>query len=457
MPEFKFIEIVNATEAEIIRAEDKNITFTEIVTDSRKIVNGSLFIAFKGESFNGEDFAIDAINKGAAGVIVSNDCPNEKVPNNGIVLKVDNTLNAYQKIANAWRMKFDIPVVSITGSNGKTTTKDLTAAVLSSLGKVQKTSGNFNNEIGVPLTLLGIDNNHKSAVVEIGMRGLHQIESLAKIVKPTIGIVTNVGETHIELLGSIENIARAKRELVEAIESGGTVILNADDPNVINMKSYVKPNVRIITFGIKNDADIKAVNIITNPPSTIFTVKIDDKDYDFDIPILGIHNVSNALAAIAAGIAVGLNGEQIRSGFMTLATTKMRFEIVDRNDVQIINDAYNASPASMKAALQTTTEIANGRKIAVLGDMLELGNISERVHREVGEEVVKNKFDILITLGKLGRFIAEGAKSAGLEKIFVADTYEEAANHLHKILLKGDTVLFKGSRGMKMEKIIELI
>ena len=431
--------------------------FDDIVTDSRKITEGSLFIALKGEKFNGEDFAIEAINKGATGVVVSKDCPESKLPSSGLVLKVEDTLAAYQSFARVWREKFNIPIVAITGSNGKTTTKDLTAAVLSALGDVQKTSGNFNNEIGVPLTLLGITDSHKAAVVEIGMRGLGQIESLAKVVKPNIGIVTNVGETHIELLGSIENIAKAKRELVEAIKTGGTVILNADDSNVMDMKSHVNEGVKVITFGIEHEADIRALSIVTGHASTIFTVKYQNNNYEYEIPMLGKHNVSNALAAISVGLSVGLQADEIRNGFDKLATTKMRFEIVERNGLHIINDAYNASPASMRAAIMTTAEIASGRKIAVLGDMLELGNISERVHKEIGEELVRNKFDILITLGKLGKCIADGAKSAGLDKIFTADTHEQAAEILNGLLNEGDTILFKGSRGMQMEKIIDLI
>ena len=456
MPKIKFTEIISATNADVVRPNE-DIIFTDIVTDSRKIIEGSLFVAFKGENFNGEDFVIEAINKGAAGVILSKNCPPDKLPDSGIIFKVNDTIDAYQQIAKLWRLKFDIPIIAITGSNGKTTTKDLTAALLSPLGKVQKTTSNYNNEIGVPLTLLGIDESHKSAVVEIGMRGLHQIEKLADIVKPTIGIVTNVGETHMELLGSIENIARAKRELVEAIDAGGTVILNADDPNVIAMKDYVKDGVNVITFGIDNDADFKAENIITNATSTIFTLKYKGKEYVADFPVLGRHNVSNALAAFAAAKNLGLNKEDIRTGLATLATTKMRFEIVDRDGVQIINDAYNASPASMRVALQTTADIAKGRKIAVLGDMLELGKISEKAHYEIGEEVVKNNFEVLITFGELGKFIAEGARAAGLKQVFISDTHEEAAKYVVQVLKKGDTVLFKGSRGMKMERIIEMI
>ena len=259
------------------------------------------------------------------------------------------------------------------------------------------------------------------------------------------------------MLGSIENIARAKAELVEAIEPGGTVILNADDKNVSAMINKVKPGVKVLTFALDRDADIKGGNLVTRRSSTAFTVKYKDKIYDGEIPIIGRHNISNALAAIAAAISLGLNLEQIRAGFTTLATTKMRFEIIDRNGVQIINDAYNASPASMRAAINTTAEIAEGRKIAVLGDMLELGSLAEGLHRSIGPELAKHGFDVLVTFGRLSRLIAEGAREAGIEKIYMADSHEQAAEYLRQFLTVGDTVLVKGSRAMRMEKIIELI
>ena len=448
-------ELLRATGAKLVRGGDNN--FGSVITDSRKLKSGCLFIALKGERFNGEDFAIEAINKDAAGVIVSNDCDPKNIPGSGVVLAVDNTLDAYQKLAGVWRSKFDIPIVAITGSNGKTTTKDLTAAVLSSLGSVLKTASNFNNEIGVPQTLFELNENHRAAVVEIGMRGLNQIRPLAALVRPTIGIVTNVGETHIELLGSIENIARAKAELVESIEPGGAVILNADDENVLAMSARVKPGVKVMTFGLKRDADIKGNNLVTRRASTTFTVDYNGKTYDAEIPIIGRHNVSNALAAIGAAMSLGLNRQEIRAGLMTLATTKMRFEIIDRNGLQLINDAYNASPASMRVAINTTAEIAEGRKIAVLGDMLELGDFAEDIHRSIGSDLAEHGFSVAVTFGRLGRLIAEGARDAGIENIFMANTHEEAANYLRSILAAGDTILFKGSRAMRMEKIIELI
>lgn len=452
MNKLSLAEVVKATGAN--SNFDGEIIFSGVTTDSRKIIDGVLFVALKGENFNGEDFAEESLKKGAAAVLVSNSA---KKISGGIILQVEDTLTAYQKISQIWRERFKIPIVAITGSNGKTTTKDLTAAALSSLGEIQKTSANFNNEIGVPLTLLGISEKNRAAVVEIGMRGLGQIENLAKIVQPTIGIVTNVNETHIEILKSVENIAKAKGELVEAIPAGGTVILNADNNFTAEMKKIAKNGVKIISYGIDSPADLVAENILIKEVSTEFNLRYGGKIFEFEVPVIGRHNVSNSLAAIAAGLTLGISLKNIQKGFSTLATTKMRFEVIRRDGVTIVNDAYNASPASMRAAIQTVNEIYDGRKIAVLGDMLELGEISEKVHREVGAELFENNFEILITLGELGKFIADGAKIAGMKNIFVTSTHEDAAKKILEIMQDGDTILFKASHGMHFEKIIELI
>ncbi len=452
MHKLTLAEIVRVTDAD--SNFDAEIIFDGITTDSRKITAGVLFVALKGERFNGEDFAADALKKGAAAVLVSKTFAQDV---DGVVIKVDDTLTAYRQIAGSWRNRFDIPVVAITGSNGKTTTKDLTAAALTQLGQVLKTSANFNNEVGVPLTLLQLNANHKAAVVEIGMRGLGQIAELAKFVRPTIGIVTNVNETHIELLGSIENIARAKSELVEAIPAGGTVILNADDPHVAAMKNSVADGVKVITYGLESPADVTAKNFLIGSISTEFVLTHAGIEYDFEIPMLGRHNVSNALAAVAAGLSFGLTIDEIQRGISTLTTMKMRFEVIRRDGLTIVNDAYNASPASMRVALRTTAEIYDGRKVAVLGDMLELGAVSEKLHREVGAELVKNNFDTLIALGELGKFIADGARDAGLTNVYFVGSHEEAAQKILELVEAGDTILFKASHAMHIEKIIELI
>lgn len=451
MEKLSLQEIVRATDAQTNSAE--NIFFNGVTTDSRKITPGVLFVALKGENFNGEDFAQDALNKGAAAVLVSKTAPEIS----GVTLRVDDTLKAYRQIAGSWRERFQIPVVAITGSSGKTTTKDLTAAVLSGLGKVCKTTANFNNEIGVPLTLLEINETHRAAVVEIGMRGLGQIESLAHYVKPNIGIVINVNETHIEILGSVENIARAKSELVQAIPTGGAVILNADNSYTAAMKNLVADNVRLLTYGLDNAADLTAENISISGSLTSFTLNYGGEKYQIEIPIIGRHNVSNALAAIAAGLSVGLSVDEIRRGLSALVTTKMRFEVIRRDGITLVNDAYNASPASMRAAIRTVAEVYDSRKIAVLGDMLELGKIAPRVHREVGRELAEQGFDTLIAFGELGKYIASGAEYAGLKNTYTVDTHEAAAKKILEVVRQGDVILFKASHGMHLEKILELI
>ncbi|SFW42811.1 UDP-N-acetylmuramoyl-tripeptide--D-alanyl-D-alanine ligase [Selenomonas ruminantium] len=454
---FTLNEIVKATSAKIYKEEKKE--FSAIVTDTRKISEGVLFVALKGERFNGEDFAAEALEKGAAGVVVSEACDKKQLEKcAGTVLQVKDTLAAYQLIAKAWREKFpQIPVVAITGSNGKTTTKDLTAAVLSAKGAVLKTQANFNNEIGLPLTLLGLKEEHTAAVVEIGMRGFHQIEALAPIASPQIGIVTNVGETHMELLGSLENIAKAKQELVEAIPAGGTVILNADNKYVAGMRSAAKEGVKVMTFGLEQEADVKGEAIHTEGNVTKFMVTYANERHEYEVNMVGRHNVYNTLAAIAAGFAMGLTPVEVREGLSHLEATKMRFELQQVKEWNVVNDAYNASPMSMTAAINTLSELTKGRKIAVLGDMLELGSVSEEAHLHVGEEVAEHGFTALVTRGEMGEFIAKGAENKGMTAVYRCASHEDAAEKLHELLQPGDTLLFKGSRGMAMEKIIDLL
>lgn len=454
---FTLNEIVKATSANIYKEEKKE--FSAIVTDTRKISEGVLFVALKGERFNGEDFAAEALEKGAAGVVVSEACDKKQLEKcAGTVLQVEDTLAAYQLIAKAWRDKFpQIPVVAITGSNGKTTTKDLTAAVLSAKGAVLKTQANFNNEIGLPLTLLGLKKEHTAAVVEIGMRGFHQIEALAPIASPQIGIVTNVGETHMELLGSLENIAKAKQELVEAIPAGGTVILNADNKYVAGMRSAAKEGVKVMTFGLEQEADVKGEAIHTEGNVTKFMVTYANERHEYEVNMVGRHNVYNTLAAIAAGFAMGLTPVEVREGLSHLEATKMRFELQQVKEWNVVNDAYNASPMSMTAAINTLSELTKGRKIAVLGDMLELGSVSEEAHLHVGEEVAEHGFTALVTRGEMGEFIAKGAENKGMTAVYRCASHEDAAEKLHELLQPGDTLLFKGSRGMAMEKIIDLL
>lgn len=455
MPSFSMQETAKIIAAEAV---SQPAVFCDVVTDTRKIKPGVLFVALKGERFNGEDFAAEAAAKGAAGILVSKSCPAEKLAGLSVpVLKAEDTLLAYQQLAHAWRMKFELPVIAITGSNGKTTTKDLTAAVLSSKWKVLKTQANFNNEIGLPLTLLQLTKEHEAAVVEIGMRGLGQIAAMAPMAAPSLGIVTNVGETHMELLGSLENIAKAKAEMVEAIPSGGTVILNADNAYVAAMRSKAKPGVRVLTFGIEQEADIRGGAIRMQGQRTKFMAAFQHERHEFSLSMAGRHNVCNALAAIAAGVSFGFTAEEIQRGLDSLEVTKMRFECRQVGEYQVINDAYNASPMSMTAAIDTLAEVAKGRKIAVMGDMLELGSVAVEAHENVGRELAAKNVDALLTRGEMGEYIARGAEESGMQQVYRCASHEEAGSVLHKILQPGDTVLFKGSRGMQMEKIIDLL
>lgn len=449
MVDFTIEQIKEATGA--VPKKTAATTFSGIVTDTRQISAGCLFVALKGERFDGHAFAAKAVEAGAAGVLAS-----EKIADvDATVLEVSDTLLAYQDLARAYRKRFSIPIVAITGSNGKTTTKDLTSAALSGRWNVLKTEANFNNEIGLPLTLLGLEAKHQAAVVEMGMRGFGQIEALAKIAQPTIGIVTNVGETHMELLGSLENIAKAKAELVEMIEPSGTVILNADNAFVLQMREKAKA--KVVTFGIDSMADVMAKDIHTVGNSMEFSCSYGKTIEKFVLPMVGRHNIYNGLAAITTGFVLGLSAEEIQQGLDGFEATKMRFEYKKVKEYHVINDAYNASPMSMTAAIETLAEVAKGRKIAVMGDMLELGNVSKTAHEQVGRELAAKGVDALLTRGEMGKYIAEAAKAAGLLSVYSCDSHADAAKVLQKILQPGDTILFKGSRGMQMEKIIDLL
>ena len=448
MAEFSLQEVLASTGG--TASSNRNISFGGVSTDTRTIQPGSLFIALVGENFDGHDYLESAVAKGATGVVVS--CSDGFFPDNVVVVLVRDTRRAFQDIARHYRQRFSIPVIAITGSNGKTTTKDMTAAVLSSKLQTLKTEANFNNEIGLPQTLLRLDSSHQVAVVEMGMRGKGEISELAAIALPSIGVITTVGETHVELLGSVEAIAAAKAELVEAIAPAGTIILNGDNPQVRAMAG--KTCAKVVFFGLEN-ADVYATNIKTTEegltfeccwPHTCFTVKM---------AAFGRHNVYNALAAIAIGRELGLTPGDICQGLLTFAPDAMRLHVQTINKYRVINDTYNASPLSMTASLDALKDIADGRTIAVLGDMLELGSIGVAAHRQVGEKLIENQIDFVVTVGELAKHIAFTVSDAG--RYAKSCTDHESARQVLKLLLQpGDTVLLKGSRGMKMEQLLDV-
>lgn len=454
--QFTLTQVMQATNAVLKKITSASI-FGGVTTDTRKVEEGMLFVALKGEKFDGHDFIAEAAKKGAIGAIVNKDYDVSRLEDVEIdILAVNDTLKAYQDLAKLWRSKFSIPVIGITGSNGKTTTKDLTAAVLSGKWNVLKTQANFNNEIGLPMTLLQLNKSYDVAVVEMGMRGLGQIKLLTDIAKPTIGVITNVGETHMELLGSIENIAKAKSEMAQAIEIDGKVVLNADDEHVAKMHEVTKA--RPIYFGINHAADVKAFNVKTaGEGKTEFDAFIGENMAHFTLNMLGIHNVYNCLAALAVGYACGLTIEEMQKGLASFKPTAMRFEYKKVGDFNVINDAYNASPMSTKAALSNLAKVTDGRKILVMGDMFELGSVEVKAHEDIAVQAKEAGVSIIVTRGMLTQNTARKAREIGIPEVYECANHEEAVAILKKVLQKDDTVLFKGSHGMHMEKIIELL
>ena len=451
---FTDAEVVLATGARILQQGRRDMLYRNVTTDTRTVGEDDLFAALKGEKFDGHDFIEQAVSDGAAGVIVE-DAARLYPDGDYTIFVVKNTRKAYQDLALFHRRRFSIPVVAVTGSAGKTSTRALIATVLEQKYNVLQTEKNFNNEIGLPRTLLQLTKEHGVCVVELGMRGLGQIKELADIAEPTVGVVTNVGKSHIELLGSQVQIARAKGELVEALGSDGTAVLNQDDKRVAAMAGKCKG--KVVGFGIINDAPVMAGTIKNSEKGLSFTCRCFDQVIDVHMAVIGTHNVYNALAAVAVGRLLGLSEHQMQKGLAEYKGVPMRQELVNIDNVVFVNDAYNANPASMKEAVDTLVTLTGGRKIAVLGGMLELGDWAEKEHEKIGTYLADKKVDVLIALGDEARFMAKAAKAAGMNEVYTVTTHAEAAAVLRRIMRQGDTVLLKGSRDFAMEKILPYI
>ena len=429
--------------------------FAGVTTDSRGVKTGELFVALRGENFDGHDYCAKALAAGAAAVLVEKemDLPADKM----IVVK--DTLAAYQKIAQAYRKGFkNLKVVAITGSNGKTSTKDLIAACLSKDFKVIKTQANFNNEIGLPKTLLSIKPDTDIAVVEMGMRGLGQIRALKEIAEPNVVVITNVGETHVELLGSIANIAMAKSEILENLTPENTAIVNGDDYYISQMKT----SATIVTYGIITDNVVKGSNIEISEIGTSFLYKnaVTGNSGRIAMPLIGEHNVMNALAAIAVAEIFNISETNIAAALSKVSLTEKRQQILQFGSIIAINDAYYASPASMEVAFKTLKQLVgklgNRRGVAVLADMLELGNSSKEAHIRVGHMVAKAEIKLLITFGTHAIHISNEAARLGVRAIHCNDK-KEAALVLKNSLEENDVILFKGSHSMEVDKVMESV
>ena len=429
---------------------------TGISIDSRAVNKGDLFVALVGEQTDGHKYLVQAIEQGAAGVVISREDTIAEYGLQNYVLVEDGTA-FLQTLAHWLRQNTNIPVIAVTGSTGKTSTKDFLAAVLAPLGDVVVTKGNRNNELGMPLTICRLEEDTKAMVVEMGMRGLGQIEFLCNIAKPQYGLITNIGKTHCELLGSQENIAQAKCELLAHIPADGMIALNSSDRTLITPWLDTCKG-RVVWYdgtGKDQNAEYRAENIVQHANGITYELHAGNHIETIHLAVHGVHNVSNSMAAIAIAREVGVSWEQIVSTLSQAKLTGMRLDITKNADgITIINDAYNANPDSMKSAISVLMHQDGCRKVAVLGDMYELGKYEEESHREVGKEAAVQHVDYLIAVGQLGALIGESAHMAGCHVDFAKDN-AEAISLLNQYIKTGDAVLVKGSRGMKMEQIVQ--
>ena len=458
----KIKEIIKATKGKLIKGnlEKESGTFCK---DTRIIKPGDAYIGIKGENFDGNTLWEKAFENGADTVIVQGiDFQNqnlEKYENKNII-EVEDTIKALGDIATYKRDLYgkDFPVIGVTGSVGKTSTKDIIANVVSKKYKTLKTQGNNNNEIGLPFTIFNLK-DQEAAVIEMGMNHFNEISKLTKIAKPTISVITNIGTSHIGNLGSRENILKAKLEILEGMDKKVLAVNNDNDLlHKYYMENKENTNIKIYTYGIENESDVMAEDIILNENDSEFVCNLRGQKFKIKVPVGGIHFVYNALCAAVVGDFLGLNVEQIKQGIETFKLTKKRMDITElKNGVTIINDSYNASFESMQASLKYLKGLKNSRKIAVLGDMFELGEYSKELHKKVGKEVVNNNIDILVCSGDNSKYIVEAAEESGMNKnnICYFKNKDEIQEFIRNTWNEGDAILFKASNGMKFFEIVD--
>ncbi|WP_406621374.1 UDP-N-acetylmuramoyl-tripeptide--D-alanyl-D-alanine ligase [Bacillus atrophaeus] len=428
----------------------ENIVIQGVATDTRKLEKNQLFIPLTGENFNGHTFVGQAFENGVSAVLWNKSEPNP--PQDQAVILVDDTLAALQELSKAYLQELGTRVIGVTGSNGKTTTKDMLHAVLQTQFRVHKTEGNFNNHIGLPLTVLSMPEDTEVAVLEMGMSGKGEIDLLTRLANPEVAVITNIGESHMQDLGSREGIAEAKLEITNGLKKDGILIYIGDEP-LLNKRSY---SCRTKTFGPDEGNDYQLKDVKQTEDGTHFSIKGIDKT--FFIPVLGMHNVLNAIAAFAAGIQFGITLENAAKGLSGLKVTGMRLELLkSESGISIINDAYNASPTSMKAAIELIESMEGyGKKMLVLGDMLELGDLEQEFHTECGAVINPAAIDYVFTYGKLGAFIAAGAhRHFDQERVSHFSDKTKLLQAVAEKAEKGDLILFKASRGMKLEEIVK--
>ena len=444
--ELSFKEIVEAINGKVVVRGRED--FNDICIDTRKIQKDNIYIAIKGERFDGNKFVIDAFKKGASIAIVSEilfDIENEEKVET--VILVDDTEKALLDLASFYRKKLGLKVVGVTGSCGKTSTKDLIAAFLSEKYKVFKTKGNFNNQIGLPLMILELDSTYDVAVLEMGMSDLGEIDVLAKCARPDIAVITNIGLSHIENLKTQDNILKAKSEIFNYFDESNTLIINGEDKNLLKIKDKC---FEILRIGYNHEYDVYAFNIILMEDNTTFSIQDNNQEIIFNIPMAGKHNILNSMLAIAVAKKLNLSFEEMKLGIKNLEATSMRLEVIKKDKITIINDCYNASPDSMKSSIDVLTTYKKGRKVAILGTMNELGDEAINAHTEVGN-YAKDKVDLLIAIGSYKECFRKGYS---LDSILTFEDKKDFIDDLKTIIKENDVILVKASRGMKFEEIV---
>jgi UDP-N-acetylmuramoyl-tripeptide--D-alanyl-D-alanine ligase len=446
--------VLEATQGVLIQG-DARTSFIGVSTDSRSIRPGELFFALRGGTFDGHRFFAEAMKRGGRGGVVEEEV--EPYTDKAIaIIKVTDTLQALGDLAHRWRKRHPIPLMAVVGSSGKTTTKEMAVGILGKRYKVMKNPGNLNNLIGLPLSLLKMDSEDQVAIVEMGMNRRGEILRLTQIAEPQVGILTNISPVHLEGLGSIEGVAEAKGELLEGMGAKGRLIFNADDPRAKALSKGFRGE--RLSFGVQNPADWMALDIRMGADGQVsFQLNGGGRTISISLQLLGRHQVYNALAAAAATSSLGIGMEEMKEGLEAFLSPPMRMELMTiGKGVKIINDAYNANPPSMEAALRTLQEVSDGRKIAVLGDMWELGDYAEQAHQELGRAAQAYGIDLLFLLGQFAAQVAHGAIEAGmsLQAIYIGKDHPDISHRLAQTVRDGDWMLVKGSRIMKMEEII---
>jgi UDP-N-acetylmuramoyl-tripeptide--D-alanyl-D-alanine ligase len=449
---FTVKDVLVATKGRLLSGNEADI-LTGVSTDTRRLKGGELFVAIKGQKFDGHNFILDAVSKGAGGVLVQDGCianPNFKMPKFSIICSFDSVV-ALGDIAHFHRSRFDIPLIGITGSNGKTTTKEMLALILAKRYNTLKNFGTENNHIGVPLTLMRLDAGHKIVVLEMGTNHLGEIKRLAEIARPTTALITNIGPSHLEYLNDTDTVLKAKSEILEYLDKDARLIINGDDEALKKLKAVQK----IIKFGLDKSFDFYADKIDIGPGGINFRL---NGKHDINISVVGRHNVYNALAAIAVASDFDIGIDGIKEALSEFRVPNMRMEVKKIGNIKIINDTYNSNPSSMKQAIEALKDMtAEGRKILIAGDMLELGNLSGRFHHLVGRQAAESGIDLIVAVGKLAEHIVRGAQEAGMseKKLKMCNLTKEVCETISNLIRKGDTILVKGSRAMKMEQIVE--